>query len=64
MLGGGMADDLVRLRARLRITQDELAGRLGVTQAAVSRWESGRRKPRKTVQARIEMLMEDDDGGE
>jgi transcriptional regulator with XRE-family HTH domain len=31
-------------RLRLRLTQSELAARIGTTQAAVSAWESGRRR--------------------
>jgi transcriptional regulator with XRE-family HTH domain len=33
-----------KLRKQMRLTQAELARELGVSRAAVSRWESGKRK--------------------
>ena len=35
------ADNLQRLRRRERITQEELAERLGVSRQSVSKWETG-----------------------
>lgn len=40
--------DIRRLRARLQITQKELAGTLGVSTHAVYKWESGRSAPSGT----------------
>jgi len=34
----------VKLRKQMRLTQAELARELGVSRAAVSRWESGKRE--------------------
>lgn len=34
------------IRDRMRLTQADLADRLGTTQACISRWESGCRSPR------------------
>ena len=34
------------LRARAGLTQEEIAEALGVTRAAISRWETGNRNPR------------------
>ena len=42
---------LAELRKYYRITQDELAGRMGVTRQAVSKWETG------TAIPDIEILM-------
>lgn len=40
-----LAATLVRMRARSRLTQAELAERLGTTQTAIARLESGRQSP-------------------
>ena len=36
-----MADKIAQLRRQNNLTQEQLAGLLGVTRQAVSRWESG-----------------------
>ena len=41
MNGLSIADNLIRLRRDRKITQIELADFMGVTKAAVSKWESG-----------------------
>ena len=41
----GLREQLVHLRQQHGISQAELANRLGVTQTAVSYWETGRRQP-------------------
>lgn len=38
--------EIVQLRRKLRLTQHEFARRLSVTQAQLSRWETGQAKPR------------------
>ena len=43
---GDLGDDLARARRRARLSQRELADRLGLSQAAISRVESGERLPR------------------
>jgi transcriptional regulator with XRE-family HTH domain len=40
-----IARHLVAARARLGLTQGQFAARLGVSQGAVSRWETGRHRP-------------------
>ena len=37
--------DMVRLRNKKKITQKELAGRMGTTQSALSRFEMGKTNP-------------------
>lgn len=57
----GISRRLVRLRARNGWSQGELAVRLGVHQAAVSMWESGRRRPRTVAVVKIEDIEEAED---
>lgn len=47
------------LRARLSVSQEELAARLGVSLATVNRWEAGRSKPQRAQLAAIEKLAEE-----
>ncbi|MCA8943797.1 MAG: helix-turn-helix transcriptional regulator [Planctomycetes bacterium] len=44
-LASEVAVRLRQLRARLDLTQDEVAGRVGCHESAISRWESGARLP-------------------
>ena len=44
------------IRARLDLTQEQLAERLGVSFASVNRWEGGTTKPQTASQAAIEAL--------
>ena len=50
---------LRRLRRRLRLTQDELAARLGVTKNTVARWERGELGMRLSTE-RLILLVEQD----
>lgn len=44
------------LRNRLGLTQSEFAGRLGVTNVTVSRWETGQVRPNKLAQKTLAEL--------
>ena len=39
------AENLIRLRKKRRVTQEELAGFIGVTKASVSKWETRQSLP-------------------
>jgi type I restriction enzyme M protein len=47
------------IRAKLGLTQVELAERLGVSYATVNRWEGGGNRPQRAAMARIAALAED-----
>jgi type I restriction enzyme M protein len=47
------------IRAKLELTQDQLAGRLGVSFATVNRWEGGMNAPQRAAQAAIAALAEE-----
>lgn len=61
------ANRIVRLRLRLRITQEHFADKLGVSTSAVQKWESGLSVPTglsfEAVKA-LEAMLPPDDGGE
>lgn len=67
---GEVANRLRLLRLRAGFTQAEVGARLGVTQAAVSQWESGRQEPRLSTFLGLlrlcgrEILPEDMGGGQ
>jgi type I restriction enzyme M protein len=53
------SDQLRAIRARLNLTQEEMAQRLGVSFATVNRWEGGANAPQKAAQAAIAALARD-----
>lgn len=52
---------LVLLRAKLNISQHELADLLKVSYPSVSRWENGHFEPTKIVKVRLEQLLKEND---
>ena len=46
------------IREGMRLTQADLADRLGTTQTCISRWESGRRSPRGPAVVLLRRLAE------
>src|SRR5207244_644957 len=55
---GVSGDEFKRLRGRLKLTQEQLARRLGVTTSAVSRWEAGRRRIPEPVGRLLALTVE------
>jgi len=56
--------DIKTIRAKLGLTQQELAYRLGVALPTVARWEAGKGKPSKLARKAIEnLLKETSEGG-
>src|SRR5438046_194243 len=55
----GASDVLRAIRARLGLTQEQLADRLGVSFATVNRWEGGMNTPQRAAQAAIAALTEE-----
>jgi predicted ATPase/DNA-binding CsgD family transcriptional regulator/DNA-binding XRE family transcriptional regulator len=53
----GLVGQLRELRERLRLSQEQLAQRLGVSFATVNRWEGGRASPSPRSRARLEQLL-------
>jgi DNA-binding transcriptional regulator YiaG len=51
-------EEFKRIRKRMRLTQAELARALGVSRAAVSRWESGERSIDSVLVLALEHLAE------
>lgn len=51
-----VGNEVRKLREKLRLTQAELAQRLGVTQTCVSYWEAGIRSPRGPAAILLETL--------
>jgi putative transcriptional regulator len=56
----GPTPGLIRdLRARLGLTQEKFAARLGVTFPTINRWENGRAKPSPLALRQIQMLAQE-----
>ena len=45
------------VRARLGLTQEKFAARLGVTLPTINRWENGRTKPSRLALMQVEALL-------
>lgn len=56
-------EDIERLisaaRAKLNLSQEELAARLGVSYATVNRWEGGKSKPQRKQRETLQRLLDD-----
>ena len=52
-----MAEMIRKLRAKLGLTQEQFAAKVGVTWSTVNRWENGRGKPSPLAHRRIEELL-------
>jgi len=51
------SDRIAKLRARLDLTQEQFAHRLGVTVLTVSRWENGHRAPRGLSKKALDAVL-------
>jgi len=52
------ASSLRKLRGRSGLSQEELARRLGVARATVTRWENGTRRPSKLAEIALKSVVE------
>ncbi|MCK5235890.1 MAG: helix-turn-helix domain-containing protein [Deltaproteobacteria bacterium] len=50
------ADEIVGLRKKLKMTQQELANALGVDRVTVARWETGRGRPSNLARRQLARL--------
>jgi DNA-binding transcriptional regulator YiaG len=57
-----LAEQLVRQRTRLGLSQKESAERLGVDPSTLAKWERGEREPAGGFLARVERFLQDDAG--
>ena len=58
---GGMykAEQLVRQRTSLGLSQKESAGRIGVDASTLAKWERGKREPAGPFLGRVRRLLDD-----
>jgi putative transcriptional regulator len=54
--GSSRSEVIKKLRTQLGLTQEQFAGRVGVTFSKVNRWEAGRSKPSPLAWREIERL--------
>jgi|688.fasta_scaffold37775_5 putative zinc finger/helix-turn-helix YgiT family protein len=54
-----VAEDIIALRNRLGVTQDQLSDALGCGKKSISRWENGREYPTQLVNSLLRLLDED-----
>ena len=53
------ANGILKLRAKLNISQEELAKILGVSYVSVNRWENNKYAPTKLVKVKLNQLFEE-----
>lgn len=56
-----LANQIKAIRLQLRLSQEELAQKLGVSFTSVNRWENGQTKPSKLARRQIEALCKEFD---
>ncbi|VEU81591.1 helix-turn-helix transcriptional regulator [Mycoplasmopsis arginini] len=52
---------IVLLRARMNISQEKLASKLGVSFQSVNRWENGKYEPTKLAKVKLKELFKEFD---
>ena len=52
-----LQDRMIQYRAKMRISQKELAERCGVSYQTINRVENGAQDPSKVTQAKIELVL-------
>ena len=55
------ADGILQLRAKLNLSQEELAKILGVSYISVNRWENNKYAPKKLVKIKLNQLFKEHD---
>lgn len=55
------ADGILKLRAKLNLSQEELAKLLGVSFMSVNRWENEKFAPTKIIRVKLMQLFEEND---
>lgn len=55
------ADSILQLRAKLNLSQEELAKILGVSYIFVNRWENDKYAPTKLVKVKLNQLFKEHD---
>lgn len=53
------ATTILRLRAKLNLSQMALANLLGVSYTSINRWENGKYEPTRMVKERIKIICEE-----
>lgn len=53
------ADGILKLRAKLNLSQEELAKLLGVSFMSVNRWENGKYAPTKLIKVKLTQMFEE-----
>ena len=51
-------DAIIRLRAKLNISQTELAELLGISFTSINRWENGKYEPTKIAKIKLQELFQ------
>ena len=57
-----VAEMIRKLRAKLGLTQEQFAAKVGVTWSTVNRWENGRGRPSPLALRRIRELQDEQSG--
>lgn len=55
------ATTIIKVRAKLNLSQTELSEMLGVSFASVNRWENGKNEPNRLVKEKIRLICEEKD---
>ena len=63
MMDEKLSEQMIRYRAKERISQKELAARCGVSLQTINSIENGIQDPSKVTEAKIRLVIEGEEGG-